>query len=105
MGGKDFGGLERGGQDFLGRANCSLKRDTTLGFFLLSGYYRIYIPFNSISISIQIPLTFQWSYGITIWEIYTEGCKPYSSVKDQDIELLLQEGKRLLQPERAPHKV
>ena len=40
----------------------------------------------------------QWSYGITMWEIFTGGRIPYAGVDTHEISLLLESGKRILRP-------
>uniref|UniRef100_A0A8C4WQQ7 receptor protein-tyrosine kinase n=1 Tax=Eptatretus burgeri TaxID=7764 RepID=A0A8C4WQQ7_EPTBU len=39
-----------------------------------------------------------WSYGVTIWELMTFGCKPYEGIPARDIPTLLEKGERLSQP-------
>lgn len=39
-----------------------------------------------------------WSYGVTLWEIFTYGQKPYENVRARDIPDLLEKGERLPQP-------
>ncbi|BFZ21756.1 hypothetical protein BsWGS_24794 [Bradybaena similaris] len=39
-----------------------------------------------------------WSYGITIWELFTLGKKPYDGVRTKDVPILLEKGERLQQP-------
>ncbi|PAA85045.1 hypothetical protein BOX15_Mlig002042g3 [Macrostomum lignano] len=39
-----------------------------------------------------------WSYGITLWEIFTFGEPPYPNVKPQDLAEYLEKGERLPQP-------
>lgn len=39
-----------------------------------------------------------WSFGVTVWELLTYGCKPYDNVPAQDVADLLHKGERLHQP-------
>ncbi|GFO13043.1 receptor protein-tyrosine kinase [Plakobranchus ocellatus] len=39
-----------------------------------------------------------WSFGITVWELFTLGKKPYENVRTQDVPILLEKGERLQQP-------
>ncbi|PAA69460.1 hypothetical protein BOX15_Mlig020919g2 [Macrostomum lignano] len=39
-----------------------------------------------------------WSYGVTLWEIFTFGEPPYANVKPKDIADYLEKGERLPQP-------
>ena len=50
-------------------------------------------------------LLFQWSYGITCWEIFSLGRIPYPGVDNANVITLLKGGKRLDQPELCPSKV
>jgi serine/threonine protein kinase len=40
-----------------------------------------------------------WSYGVTIWEIYSKGDAPYANHKSADIRAVLKRGERLTCPE------
>ena len=39
-----------------------------------------------------------WSYGVTAWELFTYGSRPYESVRARDVPELLEKGERLPQP-------
>lgn len=39
-----------------------------------------------------------WSYGVTLWELFTYGQRPYENVRARDIPDLLEKGERLPQP-------
>ncbi|XP_046377160.1 epidermal growth factor receptor-like isoform X2 [Haliotis rufescens] len=39
-----------------------------------------------------------WSYGVTVWELFTYGQKPYDSIRARDVPDLLEKGERLPQP-------
>ncbi len=39
-----------------------------------------------------------WAYGVTLWELYSNGRVPYSSLSNADILPYLTEGKRLETP-------
>lgn len=40
-----------------------------------------------------------WSYGVTIWELFTYGSRPYDLLPAQDVLNLLEKGQRLSQPD------
>lgn len=39
-----------------------------------------------------------WSYGVTVWELFTYGSRPYEHVRARDVPDLLEKGERLPQP-------
>ena len=39
-----------------------------------------------------------WSYGVTLWELFTYGQRPYENVRARDIPDLIEKGERLPQP-------
>ena len=39
-----------------------------------------------------------WSFGVTMWELFTFGQRPYENVRARDIPDLLSKGERLPQP-------
>ena len=43
-----------------------------------------------------------WSYGITAWEAFSYGAKPYQGLKGQDIMQMLEHNHRLDCPEKCP---
>ena len=45
---------------------------------------------------------FQWSYGITCWEIFSFGRIPYPGVDNVNVITLLKTGYRLEPPELCP---
>jgi serine/threonine protein kinase len=40
-----------------------------------------------------------WSFGVTLWELFTHAAVPYTEVANQEIQRRLNEGLRLTQPE------
>lgn len=46
-----------------------------------------------------------WSFGVTLWEIYTFGDIPYGNIKEDDLIILLDCGGRLKRPKLCPEKV
>ena len=50
-------------------------------------------------------LLFQWSYGVTCWEIFSLGRIPYPGADNANIITLLKCGKRLEQPELCPSEM
>ncbi|XP_065905743.1 uncharacterized protein [Dysidea avara] len=46
-----------------------------------------------------------WSYGILLFEIFSNGSVPYVGISDKDILEYLKQGHRLKSPERAPKEV
>ncbi|XP_065183463.1 tyrosine-protein kinase JAK2-like [Sycon ciliatum] len=46
-----------------------------------------------------------WSFGVTCWELFSYGQKPYKGKGGQEVLGLLEEGHRLDQPEECPAKV
>ena len=48
-----------------------------------------------------VPFFFQWSYGVTCWELFTGGKIPYPGVDPVSLPSLLESGHRLDKPENA----
>ncbi|TNN65645.1 Receptor tyrosine-protein kinase erbB-3 [Liparis tanakae] len=40
-----------------------------------------------------------WSYGVTVWEMMSNGAEPYTTMRPQDVPDLLEKGERLSQPQ------
>lgn len=40
-----------------------------------------------------------WSYGVTVWEMMSNGAEPYTSMRPQEVPDLLEKGERLSQPQ------
>lgn len=43
-----------------------------------------------------------WSYGITLWEMFSFGAQPYGDISGQEVLKLLEDGKRLPIPKECP---
>jgi len=43
-----------------------------------------------------------WSYGVTVWEIYSFGATPYPGKKSVEVEALLKTGHRMPRPDECP---
>ncbi|CAH8586622.1 unnamed protein product [Dicrocoelium dendriticum] len=46
-----------------------------------------------------------WSYGITLWEVYSYGERPYRGMKGAQILAMLDQGLRLSKPSRCPDSI
>nr|BAA81723.2 protein tyrosine kinase [Ephydatia fluviatilis] len=46
-----------------------------------------------------------WSYGVTVWEAFSFGAKPYAGLKGQDIMQMLEGNQRLDSPEKCPQPI
>lgn len=46
-----------------------------------------------------------WAYGVTIWEIYTFACMPYSNMENLQVEKYIKNGNRLKWPGNMPWTV
>ncbi|XP_055531507.1 tyrosine-protein kinase Shark isoform X2 [Wyeomyia smithii] len=46
-----------------------------------------------------------WSFGVTIWEMYSLGQPPYHDMKGVDVIKLIENNQRLSQPELCPNRV
>lgn len=46
-----------------------------------------------------------WSYGVTLWEMFSYGQQPYGDLKGNEVIKLIDQGKKLEQPERCPDHV
>lgn len=46
-----------------------------------------------------------WSFGITLWEMFSFGEAPYGSMKGVDVIKIVEEGKRLNKPDACPKSV
>ena len=43
----------------------------------------------------------QWSYGVLMWEIFTNGDHPYKELENEDLAEYLRQGERLGKPDMA----
>lgn len=46
-----------------------------------------------------------WSFGVTLWEMFSFGEAPYGDLKGTEVIALVEKGTRLLQPEKCPDNV
>lgn len=46
-----------------------------------------------------------WSFGVTLWEMFSFGLPPYGDMPGAEAQKLLDSGVRLLQPENCPDNV
>ncbi|XP_052901886.1 tyrosine-protein kinase Shark isoform X1 [Anopheles moucheti] len=46
-----------------------------------------------------------WSFGVTLWEMFSYGAPPYHDMKGADVIKLIEEDQRLSQPDTCPDKV
>lgn len=51
------------------------------------------------SFQCALPLSSQWAFGVTMWEIATRGMTPYPGVQNHEIYEYLFYGQRLKKPE------
>ncbi len=48
---------------------------------------------------------FSWSFGVTLFEIYSLGQMPYQDIPTLELLKFLQDGNRLFQPELCPDEM
>ncbi|XP_043931698.1 tyrosine-protein kinase Mer-like [Protopterus annectens] len=106
----------------LAARNCMLQDDLTVcvaDFGLSkkiysSNYYRqkavIRMPvkwmaLESMAESIYTIKTDVWSFGVTMWEVITQGKTPYPGISNHEIYDYLQEGNRLKKSPNCPEKM
>ncbi|CRL05353.1 CLUMA_CG018196, isoform B [Clunio marinus] len=46
-----------------------------------------------------------WSFGITLWEIYSKGQSPYGDLSGSEVNELIEKGQRLAKPEQCPDDI
>ena len=46
-----------------------------------------------------------WSYGVTLWEVYSKGAMPFKGLKAKQVKEMLKNGERLPQPMDCPKSV
>ena len=46
--------------------------------------------------------SFQWSYGVLLWELFGYGGQPYKGLENQEIGKFIKEGNRLEKPDGTP---
>ena len=56
---------------------------------------------NSAILTHQLLITVQWSYGVTVWEIFSGGKAPYPGVDPLTLMQLLEGGQRMNKPTNA----
>lgn len=57
-----------------------------------------WLALESIQHRIFTHMTDVWSFGVTLWELFTYGQRPYENVRARDVPELLEKGERLPQP-------
>eukprot|EP01137_Pigoraptor_chileana_P033705 Opistho-2@25000 len=110
----------------LAARNCLVSRKGASGLIVKVGdfglsrhmegsdYYRVrsntklpikWMAPESISHRTFTSATDCWSFGVTLWEVFSQGAKPYSSMNNQDISKYLKAGNRLSVPDNCPAQV
>lgn len=46
-----------------------------------------------------------WSFAVLLWELYSDGAKPYTKLSNLEVAEFISEGKRLDKPEKCPAEV
>lgn len=46
-----------------------------------------------------------WSYGVLIWEVFTEGRMPFEQSQNHEVVTLVTKGHRLFRPKMAPSAI
>lgn len=52
-----------------------------------------------------LPLSSQWAFGVTMWEIVSRGRTPYPGIPNHELLDLLLSGHRLKLPKDCDHKL
>jgi len=60
---------------------------------------------ESLVSNIFSPSSDVWSYGVTLWEMFTLGSEPYGNISPIELANSLQTGQRLTKPRLAPNNV
>ncbi|KNC73318.1 hypothetical protein SARC_14123, partial [Sphaeroforma arctica JP610] len=64
-----------------------------------------WMPPESIINNLYTEKSDVWSYGITLWEIFTDGAMPYREIKTHELMTILEGGFRLQKPASCPQAV
>ena len=50
-------------------------------------------------------ISFQWSYGVLLWELMTRGYQPYADIQNSQMKKYILNGHRLNKPEFIPDEM
>jgi len=90
-------------------ADFGLSRATNHGYYK-SDSKTIPIKWSALEILLYDSYTYTskcdvWSFGVTLWELFSYGVTPYPGMSNQECVAFLRNGERLERPEKCPNEI
>ena len=60
---------------------------------------------QNFGLELEVCVTFQWSFGVLLWELMTRGAVPYPNIENWNVSAHVVAGNILPQPNYCPNSV